>query len=202
MGWEVKPATDIASVAIGKTPPRKEPQWFTTDPTQMPWVSIRDMGECGVFVRETSEYLTREAVDRFNVRRIPDRSVLLSFKLTLGRVTIADGEVTSNEAIAHFVPTSTDAISTEFLYCYLANFDYNNLGSTSSIATATNSKVVKAMPVVVPPEAIAAAFTNLAHPLFECLRGISRESSQTAALRDYLIPQLLGGQVRVEVAND
>lgn len=200
-GWDVKRATDVATVAIGKTPPRKEPQWFTTDGSQVPWVSIRDMGTCGAFISETSEYLTYEAVQRFNIRRIPDASVLLSFKLTLGRVVIADGEITSNEAIAHFVPLSPESIGTEYLYCYLIGFDHNKLGSTSSIATATNSQAVKGMPVLVPASSSAEAFTQIAAPLFDCVRALTRESRQLAAMRDYLLPKLLSGSIRVEVAD-
>jgi type I restriction enzyme S subunit len=118
-GWAVMPATAVATVAIGKTPPRKEPQWFSTDPSNVRWTSIADMGSCGVFIGDTSEYLTPEAVERFNVRRIPAASVLYSFKLTVGRVAITDGEMTSNEAIAHFIPSAPDQIGSEYLYCYL-----------------------------------------------------------------------------------
>jgi len=200
-GWAVRRATHVAHVAIGKTPPRKEPQWFTGDPSQVPWVSIRDMGTCGPFISRTAEYLTYEAVERFNIRRIPDASVLLSFKLTLGRVTIADGEITSNEAIAHFVPELPDIVGTEYLYCYLIGFDHNRLGSTSSIATATNSQAIKAMPVLVPDSSTAEAFTKTARPLFDLMRALSRESRRLAAMREYLLPVLFSGRVRVEVAN-
>lgn len=196
-GWEVKPATDIATVAIGKTPPRKEPQWFSTNPADVRWVSISDMGSCGMFIRETSEYLTAAAVEKFNVRRIPDRSVLFSFKLTVGRVTIVDGETTSNEAIAHFVPLSPNTVGTEYLYCYLSAFDHTQLGSTSSIATATNSKAVKSLPVLVPDPATADGFTATVRPVFELIRAQSRESAKLATLRDYLLPRLLSGRVRV-----
>src|SRR5690606_30811250 len=43
-GWEVARAGDIFSVAIGKTPPRKEPQWFSTNPKDVRWMSIKDLG--------------------------------------------------------------------------------------------------------------------------------------------------------------
>jgi len=199
-GWKFVTATEVGIVAIGKTPPRKEPQWFTADPSQMPWVSIRDMGTCGTFIRTTSEYLTHEAVARLNIRRIPDRSVLLSFNLTLWRVAIAVGDITSNEAIAHFIPNSPESIGTEYLYCYLSEFDQNRLGSTSSIATATNSKVVKAMPILVPTSSVAMGFTDLVRPVFDSLRSSAGESAKLAELRDYLLPRLLSGSVRVRGA--
>lgn len=196
-GWEVMPATAVAAVAIGKTPPRKEPHWFSTDPSNVRWVSIANMGSCGVFIRDTSEYLTAEAVERFNIRRIPADSVLYSFKLTMGRVAITDGEMTSNEAIAHFIPLAPDRLGSEYLYCYLVGFDHARLGSTSSIATATNSKAVKQMPVLVPTAELAEGFTRTVRPLFEMIRTLTRESAKLAALRDYLLPRLLSGRVRV-----
>lgn len=195
--WGVEPVTVAAAVAIGKTPPRKEPQWFSRDRSQVPWASIADMGSSTVFIQDTSEYLSVDAIERFSIRRIPAGSVLYSFKLTLGRVVIADCEMTSNEAIAHFIPFSPDTIGTEYLYCYLAGFDHTLLGSTSSIATATNSKAVKAMPMVVPMREVAAAFTNRTRPLFDMIRALGLESRRLSALREYLLPRLLNGRVRV-----
>ena len=67
------------NVAIGKTPPRKEQHWFSTDDDDVPWISIKDMNH-GPYMFDTSECLTHEAVEKFNVRRIPDNTVLMSFK--------------------------------------------------------------------------------------------------------------------------
>lgn len=200
-GWSVKVATKVAMVGIGKTPPRKEPHWFSKDRADVRWVSIKDMGQAGVFISQTSEYLTEDAVEKCHVRRIPDRSVLFSFKLTVGRVAITDGEMTSNEAIAHFTPNDVDTVGAEYLYCYLSNFDHASLGNTSSIAIATNSKAVKAMPVLAPTDLFAKAFTTTVRPLFELLRQLSQESRKLAQMRDYLLPKLLSGQVRVRDAE-
>ena len=95
-------ADEYFDISIGKTPPRKEPQWFSTNPQDVTWVSISDMGTCGLYINSSSEQLTREAIDRHNVKIVPDNTVLLSFKLTVGRIAITDGEITTNEAIAHF----------------------------------------------------------------------------------------------------
>jgi type I restriction enzyme S subunit len=101
-GWDVRPAGQLSDIGIGKTPPRKEVEWFSNTPKHYRWISIRDMGQSDAFARQSSETLTPEAVERFNVRRVPDYTVLLSFKLTIGRLAITDGEMTTNEAIAHF----------------------------------------------------------------------------------------------------
>ena len=110
-------ADEFFDISIGKTPPRKESQWFSNNPEDVTWVSISDMGSCGLYIRKSSERLTQEAVKRFNIKVVPDNTVLLSFKLTVGRIAITNGEMTTNEAIAHF---KTDCKSiNEYLYCYL-----------------------------------------------------------------------------------
>ncbi|HDL6170343.1 TPA: restriction endonuclease subunit S, partial [Mannheimia haemolytica] len=139
IGWKFNQADNLFDVGIGKTPPRKESEWFSDNANDTEWISIKDMGNQGLFITESSEYLKVEAVDKFNIKRIPENTVILSFKLTVGRVSITTKETTTNEAIAHFKIPSSSNLSSEFLYCYLKNFDFNNLGSTSSIATAVNS---------------------------------------------------------------
>lgn len=133
-------ADEYFDISIGKTPPRKETQWFSTNPKDVTWVSISDMGTCGLYISSSSEQLTKTAVERHNVKVVPDNTVLLSFKLTVGRIAITNGEMTTNEAIAHF-KTNKKEIN-EYLYCYLKCFNYQTMGSTSSIATAVNSRFI------------------------------------------------------------
>ena len=195
--WTLQSAETLAEVGIGKTPPRKEPQWFTEGEGDWRWVSIRDMGASGVFQQRSSEFLTADAVSRFNVRVVPDRTVLLSFKLTIGRVAISDGPMVTNEAIAHFKLPSNATISSEYLYLYLKVFDYSTLGSTSSIADAVNSKTIRELPIVVASGDVIDRFTKSVAPLFEEMRNRQNEIASLGATRDALLPKLLSGEIEV-----
>ena len=188
-------AEEYFDIAIGKTPPRREHQWFTTNPNDVTWVSIADMGSCGTYIRSSSEQLTQEAVDKFNIRIIPDNTVLLSFKLTVGRIAITHGEMTTNEAIAHF-KTDKPYIN-EYLYCYLKDFNYQTMGSTSSIATAVNSKIIKAMPFIVPEVDEIARFHAVAGPIFAQILNNQLENDSLASLRDSLLPKLMSSELDV-----
>lgn len=188
-------ADEYFDISIGKTPPRKEPQWFSENPADCVWVSISDMGSCGLFIANSSEYLTHEAVEKFNVKVVPDNTVLLSFKLTVGRIAITDGEMTTNEAIAHF-KTNKPEIN-EYLFCYLKDFNYQTMGSTSSIATAVNSKIIKGMPFVVPADSELEAFHGFAGPIFAMIKSNQRENNRLATLRDTLLPKLMSGEIDV-----
>ena len=188
-------ADEYFDISIGKTPPRKEPQWFSMNPADRVWVSISDMGNCGLYIADSSEYLTHESVERFNVKIVPDNTVILSFKLTVGRVAITDGDMTTNEAIAHF-KTGKPEIN-EYLYCYLKGFNYQTMGSTSSIATAVNSKIIKAMPFIVPADDELTEFHAFAAPMFAMIRANQKENVRLTKLRDSLLPRLMRGEIDV-----
>jgi len=121
-GWKKNRADSFFDITIGKTPPRSEKQWFVSGDNEegILWTSISDMGKSGVFIMKTAERLTKEAVERHNVKVVPEGTILLSFKLTVGRVSIADKPLTTNEAIAHFY-IDDDNIR-PYLYCYLSSF--------------------------------------------------------------------------------
>ena len=199
-GWKIKSADDLFDITIGRTPPRKESHWFTQSEKGVPWVSIRDMGDCGTFISKTSECLTHEAVSKHRMHILPAGSVLLSFKLTVGRVSIAAKEVTTNEAIAHFPPSEVFPFS-YFAYFYLKEFRYDTLGSTSSIATAVNSKMIKAIPFLVAPSELTAKFENTVVPLIEKIRLASEEIQLLSHLRDALLPKLICGELRIHDAE-
>ena len=188
-------ADEYFDISIGKTPPRKEPQWFSTNPQDVTWVSISDMGTCGLYISSSSEQLTKQAVERHNVKVVPDNTVLLSFKLTVGRIAITNGDMTTNEAIAHF-KTDKKEIN-EYLYCYLKCFNYQTMGSTSSIATAVNSKIIKGMPFIVPTNDELEEFHGFAAPMFAKIKANQIETNNLTALRDTLLPKLMSGELDV-----
>ena len=141
---------DICDIKIGRTPPRKQPQWFS-ESHGIKWASIKDMGNTGKYISQTSEFLTADAIKKFNIPIIPAGTLLTSFKLTVGRLGFTEYDMCSNEAIAQLPIKDPDMVDKNYLYYYLKNFNFGSLSSTSSIATAVNSKTVKNISVNLPP---------------------------------------------------
>ncbi len=196
-GWALRDVSELFDVGIGKTPPRNDPQWFSKNDKDIPWMSIRDLGTCGTYISEVSEYLTQEAVDRFRVRLIPNNTVVLSFKLTVGRVAIAARDMLSNEAIAHFLARSGTYISSEYLFCFLKSFNFESLGSTSSIASAVNSESIREIKIIEPDKKVHDAFFSIAQPCFLRIRQLQEEARTVTTLRDALLPRLISGELRI-----
>ncbi|WP_278409351.1 restriction endonuclease subunit S [Alistipes shahii] len=195
-GWKVGTASEFyKNITIGKTPPRKEHQWFSKNSHDIVWVSIADMGNCGLSICNSSEYLTPEAIKKFNICIVPVNTILLSFKLTIGRVAIADKELATNEAIAHF---HTHHNTLEYTYLALKNYEFSSLGSTSSIATAVNSKIIKSMPWMMPSDDVLNQFHNVLSPIFNGIRNNIQEITRLSALRDTLLPKLMAGEIFID----
>ncbi len=194
-GWDYCKASEIAVIKIGKTPPRNEPEWFSQDREDEVWISIRDMGKGGIFISDSSEYLSKESIGRFNINMAPAGSILLSFKLTLGRVKIVTKDSYTNEAIAQFsLPRESYSY---YFYFLLSSYDYSALGSTSSIATAVNSKIIKDMPILSPSELIVDAFGAAIESLMSLSRIREEEINHLEQMRDSLLPRLLSGELDV-----
>ena len=196
-GWDVNILECIADISIGRTPPRKEEEWFSTNFSDVKWISIKDLGNSGIYIDTTTEYLTEEAVKRFNIPIIQENTVVLSFKLTVGRVSITTERMLSNEAIAH-ININSNRTSVEHMFLLLKSFNYVNLGSTSSIATAINSKTIKQMEILIPAENVIQEFSETVGSVFTKVKSNILEIQTLTKTRDSLLPKLMSGQIRVK----
>lgn len=193
-GWETASADSFFDITIGKTPPRSEKQWFVTDDNGIPWISISDMGDSGMYIFDSDEKLTREAIAKHNVKIIPQGTILLSFKLTVGRVSIATSDMCTNEAIAHFRVNDNQR---SYVYCYLKNFKYDTLGNTSSISKAVNSSIIKGMPFVMPEHETLVSFSRIVLPIMNEIHTKQAQNRRLAESRDRLLPKLMNGEMEV-----
>lgn len=199
--WKINLANQIAEIYIGRTPSRKNFECFTTCKKDKKWVSIKDIGHSNEYIFDTSEYLTENAIKKYNVPLIPKDTIILSFKLTVGKVTITTEEMTSNEAIAQFQIKDKELIPTNYLFLYLKNFEYNNLGNTSSIGNAINSTIVKNMPIIVPNKGVVQKFDKIIINIFNQIKNLSQQNTNLKQVRDLLLPRLISGEIDVENLN-
>lgn len=195
--WEEGKLREIVDISIGRTPPRKETKWFSTNPSDVKWLSIKDMGAGDVFLFNTSEYLTKEAVETFSIPIIPKDTVVLSFKMTVGRVGITTEDMLSNEAIAHFKFTNKTPITKEYLYLFLKTYKYETLGSTSSIVTAINSAMIKNIEVTIPDADTMKRYKNQTQPMFDKIYNNQEQINTLIQIRDRLLPRLMNNEINL-----
>lgn len=198
--WRVGRIGDEFDITIGRTPPRQESQWFSEVPQGIKWASIKDMGNAGVYIFNTSEYIVDEAIVKFNIPIIPENTTILSFKMTVGKVSITTEKMLSNEAIAHMKIKKDCYLTSEYIYLFLLNLNFNTLGSTSSIVTAINTAIIKKIKFLVPDKFSMNNFNNLIIPIFTKIKNNSKQIQTLEETRDSLLPKLMSGKIRVNNA--
>ena len=99
--WEWVRFGEMVNFNMGKTPPRSEPKYWKDDYN---WVSIADMIANG-YIHETKEKISEIALnEKFKKSLVSKGTLLMSFKLTVGRVSILDIDAVHNEAIISIYP--------------------------------------------------------------------------------------------------
>lgn len=171
-GWIEGSLGDVCSIEIGGTPSRNVPEyWDSGRETGNFWVSIKDMHQR--IITETAEHISDLGVRHSNVKLQPQGTVLLSFKLTIGRVAVAGIPIYTNEAIAALKPSR---LSPEFLYYGLQHWDLLK-GVDQAIKGATlNKKKLKLITFKYPK------FENEQTKIAEILSTVDRAIEQTETL--------------------
>ncbi|HFI2691941.1 TPA: restriction endonuclease subunit S [Streptococcus suis] len=100
--WSYVRFGEIVLFNIGKTPPRSETTYWGVD---IPWVSISDMPNSG-YITKTKECISHLAIKQTNIKIVPADTLLMSFKLSIGKVAILDVPASHNEAIISIFPYS------------------------------------------------------------------------------------------------
>ena len=141
------PLQRICDIQIGKTPSRSVPEYWCGD---LPWVTISDFA-AGRIVRTTKERITRLGAAKSGSKRIPRGTLLLSFKLSLGKRAIAGCDLFTNEAIAALHILDHDAADRDYLYWALGSINYDRLVDRAAKGKTLNKAKLKLLQIPLPP---------------------------------------------------
>jgi type I restriction enzyme S subunit len=152
-GWITKPLGELCRIEIGGTPPRSNSKfWDEKKATDNVWVSIADMPKTlHARISTSAEHLSDEGAER--VKLVKAGTLLVSFKLTLGRLAYADIDLRTNEAIAALTLIDVSLLSKEYLYWYLTFFDWQRAaeGEDKIKGKTLNKAKLAVLPIFVPP---------------------------------------------------
>ena len=136
---------DLFDLQMGKTPSRNNPEYWNTEDNK--WISIADLSKCGKYIETTKEYLSDKAVCESGISQIPANTVVMSFKLSIGKTAITPEPMYSNEAIMAFRDKHVVDLLPDYLYYLLSSRDWSAetnkavMGKTLNKATLSKIKV-------------------------------------------------------------
>ena len=137
--WKKVKLGDVFDLQMGKTPLRENKLYW--DKGEYHWISISDMNFSEKYISSTKEKITELAVKKSGIKIIPKNTVIMSFKLSIGKVKIVNEDIYSNEAIMAFIPKTNNFIDENFLYYSLKGVRWNE-GINKAVKGLTLNKAL------------------------------------------------------------
>ena len=147
MSFELKALKDICTIQIGKTPSRHECDYWR-DGTHA-WLSIADMNQ-GRYLNNTKEYITDLGVKASNIKLIPKNTLVLSYKLSIGKVGITQKPMYTNEAIASLTELDSQ-VDINYLYWALQHIDLLENADRAAMGKTLNKAKLSEVKIPLPP---------------------------------------------------
>ena len=134
---------EVCEIRIGKTPNRSQTLYWGGD---YPWLSISDMK--GKILCTTKEKITQEAVQKEKMQIVSKGTVVMSFKLSIGKVGILAENMYTNEAIANFVVKNNKMLFNEYLYYALQGMNFDSLTDRAVMGKTLNKAKLNNLSIV------------------------------------------------------
>jgi len=151
--WETVKLDEIVNLSMGKTPSRGNAKfWDKEKISKNIWLSIADLSALGgLYIEDSKEYVSDEGAKLF--KAVPSETLVMSFKLSIGKLAITKCELRTNEAIAALPIKDEKLITKEYLYYFLSSIDWDALaGNDVKVKGKTLNKAkLKEIPISYPP---------------------------------------------------
>lgn len=136
---------ELFELQMGKTPSRSNIDYWNLGCNK--WISITDLSSCGKYIQKTKEYISDKAVEESGISQIPENTVVMSFKLSIGKTAITAEPMYSNEAIMSFRDKHVVELIPDYIYFMFLNKDWDGgtnkavMGKTLNKATLSQTKI-------------------------------------------------------------
>ena len=194
-GWQVKAIGDVVTTKGGGTPNTKNPEYWGGG--EHCWVTPKDMSRLShPVLLDTERRITEAAVNTISSGMLPVGTVLMSSRAPVGYLGISRVPTAINQG---FIAMVCDG---PLPPTYVLNWALTSMDAIKAHASGTtfpeiSKKNFRPLPVVLPIGDVIAAYRQTSDLLFDLLAACVKESLQLTQVRDYLLPQLLSGTVRV-----
>ena len=193
-GWGVAKVEDIAQTGSGGTPKSTNVSYYSNG--EIPWINSGELEQ--TVITSTSNFITEEGLNNSSAKLFPSGTILVAmYGATAGKVSFLTFEASTNQAICAIMLTDIrkryylkNVI--EDLYQYLVKL------STGSARDNLSQDMIKNIKVVIPSNDILDRFYDFSNNIIKEITKKQQENEQLTQLRDWLLPMLMNGQVKVE----
>ena len=139
--------SDLCEINVGRTPARANATYWGSGHA---WLSIADMNQ-GRVLTTTKEQITEVGRQECNVRIVDPGTVVLSFKLSIGKVGIINHPMATNEAIAALPVKNPSVLYSEYLYHALGSLNLAGGANRAAMGATLNKASLAKIQIPLPP---------------------------------------------------
>ena len=140
--------SDAFDLQMGKTPPRNDRECWGDGHK---WISISDIGNVGKYIDTTKEEITDIGVSKSGIKVVPKGTVIMSFKLSIGKTAITAEDMYTNEAIMAFINKEKYEIDTDYLYHMCKGIDWFEGTNKAVLGLTLNKATMSEKIIEIPP---------------------------------------------------
>lgn len=197
-GWITSTIGQEVDVAGGSTPSTKEPRFWGGD---IAWATPKDLSSLSTPVLlNTERQITDEGLSQIGSGLLPVGTVLLSSRAPIGYIAIAQIPTAVNQGFIAMI--CRRRVSNVFAWLWtLANMETVHQKANGSTFQEISKANFRPIAVTVAHEDILRIFDETVGPLFDRIVSNERENCALATTRDFLLPKLMSGEIRVKDAE-
>ena len=194
VGWAMTPFSSVVTIIGGGTPKTSIATYWDGD---IPWFSVADTpAGADTFVLDTEKRITRAGLENSSARMIPAGTTIITARGTVGNLAVAGREMTFNQSC--YALRSADGERPYFVYLATSRAieQLQSMAHGSVFSTITR-QTFDSVPIAKAGYEMIEMFEQIVTPLFERIKANAVENRTLAETRDYLLPRLMSGTVRV-----
>ena len=157
--WNESIVKDEFTLTMGKTPARNNPAFWQSGTNK--WISISDMARYGRYTEDTQESITDIAVAESGIKIVPKGTIIMSFKLSIGRTAVTSEDIYTNEAIMAFRDVDETKFNMTFLQFLIANKNWLLNAKQAVKGQTLNKESIGNARIIVPPIGLQEQFAAI-----------------------------------------
>ena len=139
---------EVFELQMGKTPARDRLEYWNNGDHE--WVSIKDLGAYDKYVGRTKETISELGRMESGIKSVPAGTLIMSFKLSLGKAAITTKETYTNEAIMAFLDKKSFEIDLNYMWHQFRSKDWGRETNAAVKGKTLNKKSLGSVEIVVP----------------------------------------------------
>ncbi len=191
-GWRVGTLSELGDIVAGGTPSKTKPEYYTNN--GISWLTPKDLSvKCNKFTARGEIDITEDGYKNSSTKLMPRGSVLFSSRAPIGYISIAKGDICTNQGFKSVVPTNA---GTAYLYYWLCeNTEAIEAQASGSTFKEASGSLMRSFPALVPEKSVIDSFEKELSPILNEQEILEEEINYAEQIRDSLLPRLMSGEL-------